>query len=515
MRQRLIGIWLILLTLPAVARDLPLNLIKLPPGFNIELYAANVPNARSMSMSPTGTLFVGSRHAGKVYAIQDTDQDGRGDKVHVIAQGLNMPNGVAFYKGTLYVAEIDRILRFDDIENLLLNPPPAIVVSTDFPSEQHHGWKFIRIGPDEKLYVPIGAPCNVCLEYGYAVITRLNLDGSEHENFAEGVRNSVGFDWHPNTKELWFTDNGRDQMGDDLPPDELNRAADEDLHFGFPYCHGGEVLDPEYGLGHGCNEYVAPVQKLGAHVASLGMRFYIGGMFPARYQQQIFIAEHGSWNRSKKTGYRVSLVTLEGNRAVSYESFAEGWLQGEKAWGRPVDIEHMADGSLLVSDDTAGAIYRIYHDGSQSVSTPVVNIRQESVKPSIATKPAIPAVISKPVLENRSLPKSTPLQTTEELEGKPENMKRPAVEPVRQVHPPSDRDINNNVISDEQKNVLPSDDENNTVSEPSSEREQLKAGKQNLVPTSEMIEKIRARTEQTDSPSVDPFSPVKKQIVNQ
>ena len=515
MRQRLIGLLLVLVTTPAISRGLPLHLIKLPAGFKIELYSSNVPNARSMNMSPAGTLFVGSRHAGKVYAIRDTNRDGRGDKVYVIAQGLNTPNGVAFHKGALYVAEINRILRFDDIESRVLNPPQPVVVSTDFPTEQHHGGKFIRIGPDEKLYVPIGAPCNVCIEYGYAVITRLNLDGSEHEIYAEGVRNTVGFDWHPGTRELWFTDNGRDQLGDDLPPDELNRAADEGLHFGFPYCHGGEVLDPEFGLGHGCNEYVAPVQKLGAHVASLGMRFYIGNMFPPRYQKQIFIAEHGSWNRSEKSGYRVSLVTLSGNQAVSYEPFAEGWLQGQQAWGRPVDIEHMVDGSLLVSDDKAGAIYRIYYDGSQPVLSPAIDSGRGQVEHTPAPKPALPAVMQKPVLENRDKPQQTPSMTSDDLESKPESTNKPVIKPARQSFTQPPPDIHEKVLSEKQQKTARPDDKTNTGSEPSVENKPLKADGQSPVPPPELIEKIRARTEQDNNQSVDPFSPVKKQTVNE
>ena len=346
----------------AMAATPSLQQIKLPPKFTISLYADDVPDARSLALAPGGTVFVGTRRAGKVYALQDRDGDGRAERRFIIASGLNMPNGVAVHNGALYVAEVDRILRFDQIETRLADPPQAVIVSDDFPSDRHHGWKFIRIGPDEKLYVPIGAPCNVCMEYGYAAITRLNLDGSEHEIFAEGVRNTVGFDWHPLSKELWFTDNGRDEMGDDQPPDELNRATRQGQHFGFPYCHGGDVLDPDLGLGHGCSEYTPPVQKLGAHVAALGMRFYTGQMFPKEYRHQVFIAEHGSWNRSSKVGYRISLVKLQGNKAVSYTPFATGWLQNESAWGRPVDIEVMPDGSLLVSDDSAGAIYRIGYE---------------------------------------------------------------------------------------------------------------------------------------------------------
>lgn len=397
LRQKLLFLLIWLCPTILIARDLPLHHLVLPAGFKIELYSGNVPNARSLDLSPSGTLFVGSRQAGKVYAVRDNDGDGRAERVYVIASGLNSPNGVAFHNGSLYVAEIDRILRFDKIEWLLRTPPEPVVVSRDFPSDEHHGWKFIRIGPDNKLYVPIGAPCNVCLEYGYAAITRLNLDGSRHEIYANGVRNTVGFDWHPDTKKLWFTDNGRDQLGDDTPPDELNHAPESDLHFGFPYCHGGEVLDPEYGLGHQCKEYVPPVQKLDAHVAALGMRFYTGKMFPRDYHKQVFIAEHGSWNRSSKVGYRVSLVRLQGNKAISYTPFVQGWLQGESAWGRPVDIEIMKDGSLLVSDDMAGAIYRIsYHGKPDILATPPQLTPQPATPLSTPAMPANPIPVSGP-----------------------------------------------------------------------------------------------------------------------
>ncbi len=504
--QRLIGISLFLLAVPVTARDLPLHLIKLPVDFKIELYAANVPDARSMNMSPAGTLFVGSRHAGKVYAIRDTNRDGRGDKVSVIAQGLNVPNGVAFHNGALYVAEINRILRFDDIESRLSDPPQPVVVSTDFPIEQHHGWKFIRIGPDEKLYVPIGAPCNVCLEYGYAVITRLNLDGSQHEIFAEGIRNTVGFDWHPDSKELWFTDNGRDQLGDDLPADELNRITDEGMHFGFPYCHGGEVLDPEFGLGHGCNEYVAPVQKLGAHVASLGMRFYVGGMFPRQYKKQIFIAEHGSWNRSSKSGYRVMLVTLDGHQAVSYEVFAEGWLQGQKAWGRPVDIEHVADGSLLVSDDKAGAIYRIYYDGGPS-SMAVPSSRSNSGQ-------MVPSDKQKIILNKGLKPQSISPIVADRLENKPTNEIPSDVKLNRPLQARPAEVIDKTVLDKNDTAMEPPAIKVDVVPEPSVENEPP-VHKPSLVPPDDVIEKIRIRTGQGSGQSVDPFASVKKQTVNQ
>jgi glucose/arabinose dehydrogenase len=342
---------------------LPLHQIKLPPGFKISIYAEKVPNARSMVLSPNGTLFVGTREEGKVYAVLDHNKDSIADEVITIARGLNMPNGVAFRDGTLYIAEVNRIIRYEDIENKLRNPPPPAIVNDSFPKERHHGWKFVRFGPDGMLYVPVGAPCNVCErdDPRYAAIMRMKDDGTGLEIFARGVRNTVGFDWHPETKELWFTDNGRDWLGDDLPPDELNCAPKAGLHFGFPYCHGKNIPDPKYGKKHRCEEFVAPAMELGPHVASLGMRFYTGNMFPAEYGKQIFIAEHGSWNRSVPIGYKVALVRLQNNRAVRYEAFAEGWLQGGRAWGRPVDVLVTPDGALLVSDDKAGAVYRIIY----------------------------------------------------------------------------------------------------------------------------------------------------------
>ncbi|OGU00700.1 MAG: sorbosone dehydrogenase [Geobacteraceae bacterium GWC2_48_7] len=335
--------------------------IKLPPGFSIAIYAANVPGARSMALGSKGTLFVGSRNEGKVYAIVDRNGDQKAEEVITIAEGLNSPNGVAFRNGALYVAEISRILRYDSIEERLKNPPPPVIVNASFPAKSHHGWKFIRFGPDGMLYVPVGAPCNVCEKKDprFASITRLNPDGKNPEIFARGVRNTVGFDWHPQTGELWFTDNGRDMLGDDIPPDELNRAPRAGLHFGFPYRHGKSIEDPEFGKKRISKEFVPPEIELGPHVASLGMRFYTGLMFPESYRNQIFIAEHGSWNRSRPIGYRITLVRIKKNRAVSYETFAEGWLRDGKVSGRPVDLQIMPDGSMLVSDDKTGAIYRI------------------------------------------------------------------------------------------------------------------------------------------------------------
>lgn len=337
-----------------------LSEIKLPAGFKIEIFAGNVPGARSMTLSPDGVVFVGTKD-NAVYAVVDADKDNKADEVIVIAKGLHCPNGVAFRNGSLYVAEVSKVWRYDNIEKNLNKPPEPVLVKDGFPRDEHHGWTFIAFGPDGKLYVPVGAPCNICLrdDPRYASIMRMNSDGSALEIFAHGVRNTVGFAWHPRTNELWFTENGRDLLGDDVPPDELNRAPEKGLHFGFPFVHGADVRDPEFGKGVDLNQYVKPAQKLGPHVAALGMRFYTGTMFPEKYRNQIFIAEHGSWNRSRKIGYRVTLVKLDGNKAVSYEPFAEGWLQGDAVSGRPVDVLVMPDGALLVSDDLRGVIYRI------------------------------------------------------------------------------------------------------------------------------------------------------------
>jgi len=350
----------------APGRELPLDQIALPPGFEIGLYATDVPGARSMTLSPRGTLFVGTRPEGNVYAVLDHDQDQRADQVLTIFEGGIMPNGVAFRDGSLYLADIYRVLRFDAIDERLDDPPQPVVIRDDLPRDEHHGWKFIAFGPDGMLYVPVGAPCNICQQDDerYATILRMHPDGSGLEVFARGVRNTVGFSWHPETEELWFTDNGRDRMGDDIPPDELNHAPRPGLHFGFPYCHGNGIPDPEFGSERDCSEFVTPARTLGPHVAALGLRFYTGSMFPESYVGQIFFAEHGSWNRSKKIGYRVMRVELEGDRAVSYQVFASGWLQGEEAWGRPVDVQVMPDGALLVSDDEAGIIYRISYRSS-------------------------------------------------------------------------------------------------------------------------------------------------------
>src|SRR3989441_11849400 len=349
--------------LPSAAAEL--SAITLPSGFRIAVYAGDVPGARQMAVGPAGVVFVGSRSEGKVYALVDRDGDNRVDQVLVVASGLNSPSGIAFRDGALYVGAVNRILRFRDVARDLARPPKAEVVSDAYPSDASHGWKFIAFGPDGKLYVPVGAPCNICTPPGplHATITRLDLAGGEPEVVARGVRNCVGFDFDPATGDLWFTDNGRDWLGDDQPPDELNRLTRVGEHFGFPFCHGNGLRDPDYNAGRACEQFSAPARLLGPHVAAIGMRFYTRRMFPAKYRGGIFIAEHGSWNRSAPIGYRVTFVKVEGSRAASYETFAEGWLKGSVAAARPADVLVMPDGALLVSDDKAGRIYGITYHG--------------------------------------------------------------------------------------------------------------------------------------------------------
>ena len=348
--------------------EVRLDTIRLPSGFDVSVFASGIDLARSLAQSPSGTVFVGTgglRQSDAVYAVVDEDGDGRADRRYEIASGLNRPNGVAFADGDLYVAEINRILRLDDIDSRLASPPEPVVVTDDLPDRRHHGWKFIRFGPDGKLYVPVGAPCNICDEGDpFATILRLD-DGGAYEVVARGVRNTVGFDWRPGTNELWFTDNGRDMMGDNVPPDELNVLTEDGQHFGYPYCHGQDIADPEFGDQRPCADLVPPALDLDPHVGAIGMRFYRGEAFPERYRGQIFIAEHGSWNRSEPIGYRIVVVHLdEDGRPGEYEKFATGWLQGGQAWGRPADVMERTDGSLLVSDDMRGVIYRIVYDAT-------------------------------------------------------------------------------------------------------------------------------------------------------
>lgn len=342
-------------------RTYHLDKIKLPSGFKIELYA-EIKNARQMCVSPDGTLFVGTKDKS-VYAVPDADHNGKADKIYEIASGLNSPNGVAFKNGNLYIGAISTIYRLDNIEKNLNHPGKPVVVYDKYPTDEHHGYKFIAFGPDGKLYVPVGAPCNICVPQKpiYASMTRINEDGSGFEIYAKGIRNTVGFDWDPISGNLWFTDNGRDNMGDDVPNDELNMAYKSGMNFGYPYCHQGNILDPELGKGKNCSDYDAPAQLLGAHVAALGLRFNKDNKFPQEYSHAIFIAEHGSWNRSIPVGYQVVCVKFDTNgKPQKPQVFASGWLQNVRdVSGRPVDVQFLKDGSLLVSDDYAGAIYKI------------------------------------------------------------------------------------------------------------------------------------------------------------
>ncbi|MGB8401536.1 PQQ-dependent sugar dehydrogenase [Bradyrhizobium sp.] len=351
----------------AAAPDkLPIAKLKVPPGFNIEIYAAGMANARSLAEGDKGTVFVGTRLVGKVYAI--ANKEGK-RTVKVLASELHRPNGVAFKNGTLYIAELSKVSKFDKIEDNLDNPPKPTMIYDNLPKDEAHGWKFIAIGPDNKLYVPVGQPGNNVLhDDAHGQIRRINLDGSGAEVVAKGVRNTVGFDWHPETRQLYFTDNGRDWVSEDVPEDELNRVTKIGEHFGAPYCLQGNIVDPEFGWGRSCSEFTPPIGLLGPHSASLGMRFYTGNMFPKSYKNAIIVARHGSWNRSKKVGGDVVLVKLNKDGTMkSTEPFITGFLEDNKYIGRPVDVLQMKDGSLLVSDDWNGAVYRVTY-GKQKVA---------------------------------------------------------------------------------------------------------------------------------------------------
>jgi glucose/arabinose dehydrogenase len=343
---------------PAPAEKIPIDKIKVPPGFKVELWASGINNARAMALGSKGTLFVSSRVVGNVYAL--VDHAGKRE-VKTIARGLDLPNGVAFRDGVLYVAAQNRILKWEGIEDKLDNPGEGVVVIDTLPKHQPHGWKFLAFGPDGKLYFNIGAPCNICVPpETNANISRINPDGSGFEYVARGIRNSVGFDWHPVTKELYFTNHGRDWLGEDVPNDTLHQVSSRNVpNFGYPYCHQGDILDPELGRGRACSEFNPPLLKLGPHIAPIGMIFYTGDMFPAQYKNRIFIANRGSWNKTEKIGYSITTVTLAMGRPPKQEVFAEGWLQNNQPWGRPAYVYQMPDGALLVSDDYTGAILRI------------------------------------------------------------------------------------------------------------------------------------------------------------
>jgi glucose/arabinose dehydrogenase len=344
--------------LAAAADKLPTAKLKVPPGFNIEVYASGMTNARELALGDKGTVFVGTRLVGKVYAI--TSKDGKRE-VKTLYSDLYRPNGVAFHNGTLYIAELSKVSKVDKIEDNLDNPPKPTVIYDNLPKDEAHGWKFIAIGPDNKLYVPVGQPGNNVLhDKDHGQIRRINLDGSGAEVVAVGVRNTVGFDWNPETKQLYFTDNGRDWLSEDVPEDELNRITKVGEHFGAPYCWQGNIPDPDFGWGKSCSDYTAPVTLMGPHSASLGMRFYTGSQFPKTYKNAIIVARHGSWNRSRKFGGDVVVVHLDKDgKFKSMEPLITGFLEDNKYVARPVDVLQMKDGSILVSDDWNGAVYRV------------------------------------------------------------------------------------------------------------------------------------------------------------
>lgn len=339
--------------------ELQIDKLKVPSGFKIEVWASGMVNARTMTESPNGTIYVGTRFPGNVYAV--VTKDGKRE-VKIIAKGLHRPNGVVFANGSLYVAELSRIIRYDNIEKNLDNPPAPVVVFDALPKDEPHGWKYLKLSPDGKyLYFQIGTPANIVVPPStHATINRLNLKTNKMEVVATGVRNSVGMDFHPTTKQLWFTNMGRDWAGEDLPNDTLNRLSKKGMNFGYPFCHQGDWLDPDFGKGRSCDEFEKPELKLGAHVSPIGMSFYNGVQFPKEYKGNIFIAEYGSWNKTKKAGYQVVRVVLDDkNKPVKTEPFVTGWLQGETYWGRPADVHVLKDGSMLISDGEAGAIYRV------------------------------------------------------------------------------------------------------------------------------------------------------------
>jgi glucose/arabinose dehydrogenase len=353
--------------LSAPADKLPTAKLKLPPGFNIEVYASGIANARSLRIGDKGTVFVGTRFGNKVTAV--VKKDGK-TELKTIASGLYRPNGLAYHNGTLYIAELSQISKIDNVEANLDNPPKPTVIYNDLPKDEAHGWKFIAIGPDNKLYVEVGQPGNNVLhDKDHGQIRRINLDGSGAEVVALGVRHSVGFDWNPVNKQLYFSDNGRDWMSEDVPQDKLNRVTKVGEDFGAPYCYQGNIPDPEFGWGHSCSEFTPPILLTGPHSAGLGLRFYTGNMFPKKYKNAIFLARHGSWNRSKKFGGDILVVYLNKNGTVkSSEVFLTGFLVNNNYIGRPVDVQPMPDGSMLISDDWNGAIYRITYGNAHAAS---------------------------------------------------------------------------------------------------------------------------------------------------
>jgi glucose/arabinose dehydrogenase len=351
--------------LAAAADKLPVDKLKPPKGFRIEVYASGMPNARSLALGDKGTVFVGSRLVDKVYAI--VDKDGKRE-VKIVASGLYRPNGVAFKNGTLYIAELSQISKIEGIEDKLDDPPKPTVIYNDLPKDEGHGWKYLAIGPDNKLYFEVGQPCNNCIPSDkHGQMRRINLDGSGMEVIARGIRNTVGFDWHPTSKEMYFTDNSRDWMSEELPNDELNRITKVGQHFGSPYCYQGNLPDPEFGWGHSCSDYEPPIALMGPHAAALGMKFYNGNQFPAKYKNQALIARHGSWNKTNKVGGDVVLVNMKKDgTAGAIEPFVTGFLENNTYVGRPVDILVMKDGSILISDDWNGAVWKVSYGAART-----------------------------------------------------------------------------------------------------------------------------------------------------
>ena len=350
--------------IPTAADKLPIEKLNAPWGFKIELYAAGVGNARTLRQGDKGTVFVGSRLLDKVYAIVDK---GEKREVKPIYSGLYRPNGLAFKDGALYIAELSRISKVEKIEDNLDNPPKPVVIYDDLPKDEAHGWKFLTIGPDDKLYFQVGAPCNICMPSpAHAQIRRINLDGSGAEVVARGIRQIVGMDFSPITKQLYFTENSRDWLSEDIPEDKLNRLTQPGKdNFGYPYCHQGNIADQEFGWGHSCDEFTKPIALLGPHTAALGMRFYTGNMFPSEYRNAIFIARHGSWNRTKKIGGDIVVAKLSEDGTVkSIEPFITGFIENNNYVGRPADVEFVKDGSMLISDDFNGAVYQVTYSST-------------------------------------------------------------------------------------------------------------------------------------------------------
>jgi glucose/arabinose dehydrogenase len=349
---------------PTAPDKLPLDKLKVKPGFKIEVYAAGVPNARTLRLGDKGTVFVSSRVQDKVHAI--VTKDGKRE-LKVVASGLHRPNGIALHKGTLYIAELSQISKIEKIEDNLDNPPKPVVIYDDLPKDEAHGWKFLTIGPDDKLYFQVGAPCNICMPSpAHAQIRRINLDGSGAEVVARGIRQIVGMDFSPITKQLYFTENSRDWLSEDIPEEKLNRLTQPGKdNFGYPFCHQGNIADQEFGWGHSCDEFTKPIALLGPHTAALGMRFYTGNTFPSEYRNAIFIARHGSWNRTKKIGGDIVVARLSEDGAVkSIEPFITGFIENNNYVGRPADVEFVKDGSMLISDDFNGAVYRVTYSST-------------------------------------------------------------------------------------------------------------------------------------------------------